>query len=100
LRQQFVHAHGVTLQALGIAGAELLSAQPKNWRVRIKALRKVDWSRANAQAWEGRAIVNGRISKATSSVRLTANHLKEAMGLTLSPTDREVEERRSGRPTN
>jgi DNA sulfur modification protein DndB len=100
LRQQFIHAHGVTLQALGIAGAELLSAHPKNWRSRIKALSKVDWSRTNAKSWEGRAIVNGRISKATSSVRLTSNHIKQAMGLTLSPSDREVEERRSGRPTN
>lgn len=99
LRQEFIHAHGVTLQALGIAGAELLATHPKNWRTKIKALRAIDWSRANTAAWEGRAIVNGRISKATSSVQLAANYIKQAMGLTLSPSDREVESRRSGRTT-
>ncbi|MBK1687759.1 DNA sulfur modification protein DndB [Rubrivivax gelatinosus] len=100
LRQDFIHAHGVTLQALGMAGAELLATHPKNWRSKIKALRKVDWSRTNSPAWEGRAIVNGRISKSTSSVHLASNYIKQAMGLTLSPGDREIESRRSGRSSN
>lgn len=101
LRQEFIHAHGVTLQALGMAGAELLAKHPKNWRTKLKALRKIDWSRTNAGAWEGRAIVNGRISKTTSSVQLASNYIKQTIGLTLSPSDREVEARRaSGRASN
>lgn len=100
LRQEFVHAHGVTLQALGIAGAELLAAHPKNWRSRLKALRKLDWSRTNSTVWEGRAIINGRMSKANASVNLAANYLKQAMGLTLSPSDREVEAQHKRRPRN
>src|SRR5262249_17362718 len=31
LRQNFIHAHGVGLQALGFAGAALLASRPKDW---------------------------------------------------------------------
>lgn len=96
LRQEYVHAHGVTLHALGIAGAALLAAQPKTWRPKLKALRSIDWSRANAEVWEGRAMQHGRISKATMSVQLSANLLKEAMGLKLSPEDKAIEAQRAG----
>ena len=91
LRQEFVHAHGVTLQAMGLAGAALLAAQPKNWRARLKALRSVDWSRSNADLWEGRAMVHGRISKASTSVQLSANHIKQTIGLKLTPEDEALE---------
>ncbi|TFZ03510.1 DNA sulfur modification protein DndB [Ramlibacter rhizophilus] len=87
LRQEFVHAHGVTLHALGIAGSALLAAHPKDWRSRVKHLRKVDWSRRNASLWEGRALQNGRLSKANTSVQLTANSIKTVYGLKLSPED-------------
>lgn len=99
LRQDYVHAHGVTLQALGMAGAELLAAHPSNWRLHIKKIGKIDWSRSNRD-WDGRAIVNGHLSKSTSSVHLSSNYIKQAMGLTLSPRDREIEaQRSSGRST-
>ncbi|MGQ3050896.1 MAG: DNA sulfur modification protein DndB [Roseateles sp.] len=97
LRQEFVHAHGVTLQALGMAGADLLATHPTSWRGHVKKLGKLDWSRSN-RGWDGRAIVNGRLSKSTSSVHLSSNYIKQAMGLPLSPRDREVEaQRTSGR---
>ncbi|KVD14710.1 DNA sulfur modification protein DndB [Burkholderia ubonensis] len=92
LRQEFVHAHGVTLHALGIAGAELLSKRPKNWKSALKALRQVDWSRSNHKVWEGRAMVHGRISKASTNVQLTANCIKTTLGLTLSPDDKVLEQ--------
>lgn len=91
LRQEFVHAHGVTLHALGIAGAALLTAQPKLWRTKLKGLRNIDWARGNVELWEGRAMQHGRISKATTSVQLSANLIKEAIGLKLSPEDLAIE---------
>lgn len=91
LRQEFIHAHGVTLQALGIAGAALLQANPKNWRGKLAALRRVDWARSNAD-WEGRAMQLGRISKASASVQLSANYLKQFLGLKLSPEEQLLEE--------
>ena len=95
LRQEYVHSHAVTLQALGIAGAELFAKRPKNWRAQLKALRKVDWLRSNVSTWEGRALVNGRISKASTSVQLAANHLKQVLSLSLSLSDRAIEAQRS-----
>jgi DNA sulfur modification protein DndB len=94
LRQDYVHAHGVTLHALGLAGATLLAAQPKTWRAKLQALKAVDWARASTEVWEGRAMQHGRISKANTSVQLSANLLKMAMGLKLSPEDQALEAQR------
>ena len=91
LRQECIHAHAVTLHALGIAGASLLASHPKDWRSRVKQLRKIDWSRGNAKVWEGRALQNGRLSKANTSVQLTANYIKTVLGLKLSPEDKALE---------
>lgn len=92
LRQNFVHAHGIGLHALGIAGAALLSAKPKDWKQSLKRLKKVDWSRSNNDLWEGRAMAHGRMSKATTNVQLTANLIKKALGLRLSETEAELED--------
>lgn len=91
LRREFLHAHALALHALGIAGAALLSAEPKKWKERLKALRKVDWSRANSDVWEGRAMVGGRVSKAYNNVLLTAVLLKRTLGLRLTAEEEKVE---------
>ena len=91
LRQNFVHAHGVALQAIGTAGADLVAAHAKDWQPRLKKLRTVDWSRSNETTWEGRAMVHGRISKARTNVRLTANLLKMHMGLRLNAEEEQLE---------
>lgn len=95
LRQEFVHAHGVMLQALGIAGAALIAAHPKSWRTKLRGLSAIDWSRSNAPVWEGRAMQHGRISKSTTSVQLSANLIKKTLGLRLSPEDVSVEQARA-----
>ena len=97
LRQNFVHAHGVALQAIGTAGADLVAAYPEGWQSRLKKLRTVDWSRSNQALWEGRAMVHGRISKARTNVRLTANLLKMRMGLCLNAEEEELEKNLVGR---
>jgi DNA sulfur modification protein DndB len=99
LRQNFVHAHGVTLHALGIAGAALLATYPKNWKARLRTLRTVDWSRANTKLWEGRAMVHGRISKASTNVQLTAILLKQRLGLELNAEEELLEKTRTGAPS-
>jgi DNA sulfur modification protein DndB len=75
------------LHALGIAGAALFEQYPKAWRTHIKALKKVDWSRSNVADWDGRALLHGRISKASTNVQLTAIFLKQAMDVKLSEED-------------
>ncbi len=84
LRRDFVHAHGVALAAIATAGSDLVSIYPKQWRNRLKRLADLDWSRSNKDLWEGRAMQHGRINKAKTNIRLTANVLKTRMGLKLT----------------
>lgn len=90
LRDNYIHAHGVMLQAMGIVGADLIVRQPQEWKRVLQNLRTIDWDRAN-KAWEGRAMVHGRISKATTNVQLTANLIKKSLGVPLSTSEKELE---------
>ena len=91
LRRDFIHAHGLALQALGIAGNTLFSSEPRKWKEKLKLLRKIDWSRSNAKLWEGRAMIGGRVSKAHSNVILTAAALKRSLGLPLTAEEQRLE---------
>jgi len=91
LRQNYVHAHAVMLHAIGIAAQALLQAHSDDWPERLQRLRQIDWSRSNAQLWEGRAMSGGQMSKTRQHLQLTANLLKTAMGLELIPKEQELE---------
>ncbi len=91
LRRDYVHAHGVMLHALGMVGADLLTQCPKVWAERLNSLSTLDWTRSNINVWEGRAIVNGRVSKSQQSILLTVNVLKSALGLPLKVEEERLE---------
>ncbi|MGE0702445.1 MAG: DNA sulfur modification protein DndB [Vicinamibacterales bacterium] len=91
LRREYIHAHGVALQALAIAGCELIKRFPGVWAGRLKGLQEIDWSRNNSKLWEGRAMIGGRVSKATNNVELTANVIKDHLGLGLSEKQEKLE---------
>jgi DNA sulfur modification protein DndB len=93
LRKSFVHAHSVTLLAVGMAGHALIEACPDDWSERLRILGELDWSRENTALWEGRAMIRGRMSKARDSAQLTANVLKQALGLTLTKKEQVLEQR-------
>lgn len=93
LREDYIHAHGLALQALGIAGAELLTRFPNCWRSRLDRIGKVDWSRTNTRLWEGRAMNGGKVSKARDNIILTANVLKRYLEVPLSKDEEETESR-------
>lgn len=93
LRKDYIHAHGIALQALGIAGAALLAEHPRGWKRKLKALEQIDWSRSNSKLWEGRALINGRVSKAHTNVSLVASHIKQALGLSLGAKEKQFESR-------
>lgn len=80
LRRDTIHAHGIALEAIAIAGARLISERPQGWQGSLRALRDVDWSRANTVLWEGRALVNGRVNRSRTSVLLTAELISRAVG--------------------
>lgn len=91
VRRDFIHSHGVVLQALGRAGNSLVKRHPKSWKSKLKALAALDWSRSNP-FWEGRALIAGRVSKAGNNVTLTANAIKQQLGLDLSAEETRLEE--------
>jgi DNA sulfur modification protein DndB len=93
LRKQFVHAHAIALAALARLGQSLIRKYPQSWRQKLKPLRTLDWSRNNAKLWEGRAMIAGRLSKATTCVILTANALKQHLTIPLTEEEEQLEER-------
>ncbi|MDT0634880.1 DNA sulfur modification protein DndB [Spectribacter hydrogenoxidans] len=91
VRSDFIHAHGITLQALGYIGNELIQRAKNEWKKILRKLRDIDWARNNAHLWEGRAMVGGRLSKAGQNVTLTTNAIKHALGLELTPEQERLE---------
>ncbi|MCX7101853.1 MAG: DGQHR domain-containing protein [Methylobacter sp.] len=90
LREQYIHAHGVMLQAMGNVGADLLSNFESDWKKRLTNLSEIDWSRQNKD-WEGRALIHGRVSKARSNVLLTGNYIKQHLGIALNDIEEKLE---------
>ncbi|WP_286830243.1 MULTISPECIES: DNA sulfur modification protein DndB [Kordiimonas] len=92
VRQDFLHSHGVVLQALGRVGGDLLTFAKKERNAKIKKMSGINWRRANTSLWEGRAMVAGRVSKSLQNVILTGSAIKKHIGLELSPEELRLEE--------
>ncbi len=91
MRHHFVHAHALALAAIARAGNQLLADFRKTWKVKLKRLSTLDWSRDNAAQWDGRAMNAGRLSKRNVNVILTGNLVKQHLGLRLSTDEEELE---------
>jgi DNA sulfur modification protein DndB len=91
LRSQYIHVHGVTLHALGIVGYTLVTTYPDTWKIYLDPLELIDWRRANTQLWGERSMQHGKMSKASMSVSLTANAIKQALGLALTAEEAALE---------
>lgn len=94
VRRDFIHSHGIVLHALGLIGNSLLLADSdsRSWNRGLKKLRSVDWHRTNSAAWEGRAIVGGKVSKSAANVLLTTAYIRRALGLPLPPEEQRAED--------
>ena len=79
LRRDRVHAHGVALEAIAIAGGRLMRDDAGGWREALLKLGGIDWDRGNGAMWEGRALVGGRINRSRTSVLLTADAIHRAL---------------------
>jgi DNA sulfur modification protein DndB len=91
IRQDFIHSHGIALHALGHIGNYLLCAYSDDWKPKLKTLRKINWSRSNSALWEGRAMVGGRLSKATQNVVLTTAAIKQGLRIPLNAEEQKLE---------
>ncbi|MGE3795236.1 MAG: DNA sulfur modification protein DndB [Dehalococcoidia bacterium] len=93
VRGDFIHSHGIALQALGRAGNALIQSgvTPVMFAERLAPLRQLDWSRSNASTWEGRALIGGRVSKASQNVVLTTNVVLAALQIPLDDEQQQAE---------
>lgn len=91
VRRDFIHSHAIVLQAIGRAGRALYQLPSAERQRRIKRLRNVDWSRKNASAWEGRAMVGGGMVKSSQNITLTCNEIKRVLGIKLTPDESTAE---------
>ena len=90
-RQEYIHAHGIGLHALGRMGKSLIAQHPRDWQHILQKLNKIDWRKSNP-IWDNRALHHGKLSKASSNIKLTANILRQALDLQLEGDDRKLEE--------
>lgn len=87
------------MHSLGIVGVDIIPLSDSRQRILFKKLKNIDWSRTNV-AWSGRAMHKGVMSKSRTSVILTANYIKECLGLKLNIVEREIEKRYQEELTN
>lgn len=92
MRRDYIHAHGVAVQAIATAGAQLMRSSPKDWKKRLRRLRDIDWSRSNRGLWDNRALVAGKVNKSKNNVTLVTNVIVRALGLRLLPEAQRIEE--------
>lgn len=92
VRADFIHSHGVVLQAVARVGNTLIQKYPKQWAKKLAGLNSLDWRRANSKLWEGRALLGGQVSKGHPNIILTTNAIKNHLHLPLSPEEQRLED--------
>jgi len=92
LRKNFVHTNTNCLNAIGIAGKIIIEQNPDSWKVVLKNLKKVDWSRASSD-WEKRLILNGQMQKHAAGIDLAANVILQKCGVSLSEDRQKIEDK-------
>ncbi|URQ61322.1 DNA sulfur modification protein DndB [Pantoea alhagi] len=90
LRQEYVHSHGIGLQALGLLGCHLLSEYPEEWQQKLDGLKTFDWRKSNPELAK-RAMQHGKLSKTSMAIQLTCNALKISLSIPLTPEEQELE---------
>lgn len=94
LRTNFIVGHAVFIEAVGLVGNYLRKYHDTNWELYVRKLKKIDWSRDNTDDWLGRSFNNnGRIQKTSYTIQLTANKIKQLIGLPLTETEQDLEDK-------
>ncbi|MGF9693785.1 DNA sulfur modification protein DndB [Rhizobium sp. 0TCS1.26] len=92
MRRDYIHAHGVAVQAIASAGAQLIAARPDTWKQWLARLRDIDWSRGNRALWDNRALVAGKLNKSRNNIILITNVIMRAFELPLDVEAQRVED--------
>lgn len=91
LRQEFIHSHGIGLQAIGMLGQCLLKNNTLHWKKELTKLKSINWRKTNPE-WIRRTMSHGKLSKSTSSIQLTTNFLKITFKLPLTEEEKKLEQ--------
>jgi DNA sulfur modification protein DndB len=89
-RQEYLTAHGIGLQALANVGKELLDMSEMSRSEHISRLAPIDWRKSNPE-WTKRAMLHGRLSKASSNIFLTTLEIKRQIKMTIADVDAQKE---------
>lgn len=92
LRNSYIHAHGIAIQALGKLGNILLTQYSENWESKLSKLIHIEWSRNNLKVWNNRALVAGKINKSRNNLVLVTNYMQKTLGIPLSIEAQRVED--------
>ena len=92
IRTDYIHTHGVVLQAIARAGNALMRRHALDWSEKIGRIADIDWRRDNVELWEGRVLLAGRVRKSQHNVTLTANAIKTRLKLPLTPDEQRIED--------
>lgn len=93
LRENYIITQAVVIQALGRVGNYFYLNQNINMKKYLSGLRNINWKR-NSEQWHLRTIrANGRMISSETAVILTANVIKQAIGIELDKDEAEREEK-------
>ena len=92
LRKEYVNTNTNLLNALGIFGRILIKTYPEDWEIKLRNLKKIDWSRENPE-WEGRLIKHGQMQKQGTAIELAANMILAKCGIPLSDDRQKIEDK-------
>lgn len=83
LREDFIVTQGVVIVAFGKLGNHFLSSKITDYNKYLSKLQKINWMRSNPD-WEGKTLINGRISRKDYHITLTYLRIKELIGIKLT----------------
>ena len=84
LRSESISAHSTVLRALGGLGSELM--KDENWKNRLIALAKLDWSKQNPD-WQNVCIVANSVVSNRQARAATKAYIKGRLGMELSEAE-------------
>lgn len=92
LKDQYIATQAVVIQALGRVGAYIIDNRDYLEEEHLKHMRDINWKRSS-EVWKQRVIrSDGRMINNTKAIILTANVIKEKLGIPLSQDEQHTEE--------
>ena len=93
LRENYIITPAVVIQALGRVGNYFFMHQKSDMHAMLKRLQNIDWKRTSPQ-WQLRTIrANGRMISSETAVVLTANVIKQSLGIELDEDEKMKEQK-------